>query len=127
MPGVPSSCPKLNFVTAPRAAPKDAANTNNRTFLATPFRMLANLLNIPNKPVNRAGASRTPAARLCSPAVTSQEMERVEVLFGQPLPALSFGGRPQVARYAAGQTFAVIVNLGQRLLTLVAASALVVL
>jgi hypothetical protein len=51
----------------------------------------------------------------------------VEVLFGQPLPALSFGGRPQVARYAAGQTFAVIVDLGQKLLTLVAASALVVL
>jgi hypothetical protein len=54
-------------------------------------------------------------------------MERAEVLFGQPLPALSSGGRPKVARHAAGQTFAVIVDLGQRLLTLVAARAVVVL
>jgi hypothetical protein len=71
---------------------------------------------------------REPGQRgLWSPAVTSQEMERAEVLFGQPLPALSSGGRPKVARHAAGQTFAVIVDLGQRLLTLVAASAVVVL
>jgi hypothetical protein len=54
-------------------------------------------------------------------------MERAEVLFGQPLPALSSGARPKVARHAAGQTFTVIVDLGQRLLALVAASALVVL
>lgn len=51
MPGVPSSCPKLNFVTAPRAAPKDAANINSRTFLATLLRMLANLRKSPNKSV----------------------------------------------------------------------------
>lgn len=51
----------------------------------------------------------------------------MKVLFGQPLPALSSGGRPKVARHAAGQTLAVVVDLGQRLLTLVAANALVVL
>ena len=52
-------------------------------------------------------------------------MERAEVLFGQPLPALSSGGRPKVARHTAGQTFAVIVDLGQRLLALIAACDLV--
>jgi hypothetical protein len=54
-------------------------------------------------------------------------MERAEVFFGQPFPALSSGGRPKVAGQAAGQTFAVIVDLDQRLLTLVAASAVIVL
>jgi hypothetical protein len=32
---IPSSCPKPNFTTAPRIAPKAIANTKRRTFLAT--------------------------------------------------------------------------------------------
>jgi hypothetical protein len=50
-------------------------------------------------------------------------MERAEILLGQPLPALSSFGRPKVAGHAAGQAFAAIVDLGQRLLALIAARA----
>ena len=61
MPGVPSSCPKLNFVTAPRAAPKDTANITSRTFLATLLRMLANLRKSPNKSVKLGGLASSVA------------------------------------------------------------------
>jgi hypothetical protein len=54
-------------------------------------------------------------------------MERAQVFFRQSFPALSSGARPQIAGHAAGQPFAMIVDLGQMPLALVAARAVVVL
>ena len=49
-----------------------------------------------------------------------QEMKRAKVLFGQPLPTRPLRPCPEVARQAAGEMFAAIVDLGQRLLALIA-------
>jgi hypothetical protein len=58
--------------------------------------------------------------------MSGQEMERAEVFFAQPLPALSSLGRPQVACQASGQPLAAVFDLGQRLLALVATADLVI-
>jgi hypothetical protein len=52
-------------------------------------------------------------------------MKRAEVLFGQSLPSLAVSGRPEIARQAAGQAFAAVINLYQSLLALIAASGAV--
>ena len=47
-------------------------------------------------------------------------MKRAKVVFGQPYPSRSVDGRPQITRQASAQTLTVVLNLDQRLMTLVA-------
>jgi hypothetical protein len=54
-------------------------------------------------------------------------MERAKILFGEALPPLALGVRPEVARKAADQTFTVVVDLAQSLLALIATTKLVVI
>jgi hypothetical protein len=57
----------------------------------------------------------------------TQQMERAEVLFGKSLPPITLSGRPKVARQAARQTLAAVVDLDQRLLAMVATRRLVII
>ena len=59
-------------------------------------------------------------------AAMTQQMECAEVRFGQSLPPFATSGRSKVARRAAGETFAVVVDLDQSLLAMIAPRDLVI-
>ena len=57
---------------------------------------------------------------LLRPLAVTQKMKRVNVFLGQSYPLASTDARPQVTRQASAQPLAVVVNLGQQLMTLIA-------
>jgi hypothetical protein len=55
------------------------------------------------------------------PLTATQQMKRANILLRKPYPSASTDARPQVTRQASAQALAVVVNLGQKLVTLIAA------